>query len=222
MCRPTAARPASSCSAPRPPATPRSRRRSTMSGPIRARKTSAAGSVTPATLGLGNLPRGVDFATGSKRSTPQARSRLERPGVDQAGVRPAGDAEGVQSAKAAAMAVKVGLDAVWVPTMAAAPSTACRRPSQCCRASRRRWTAVFRSSSTLACGAPITCSRRWRSAPPWSAWAGRSCTAWRSAAQGVQSVLEHVRDNLTIIMRLAGTKNVKEITRDYLAPPAIA
>ena len=41
-------------------------------------------------------------------------------------------------------------------------------------------------------------------------------------AQGVQSVLEHVRDNLTIVMRLAGTKNVKEITRDYLAAPVIA
>jgi lactate oxidase len=41
-------------------------------------------------------------------------------------------------------------------------------------------------------------------------------------AQGVQSVLEHVRDNLTIVMRLAGTRNVKEITRDYLAPPMVA
>jgi isopentenyl diphosphate isomerase/L-lactate dehydrogenase-like FMN-dependent dehydrogenase len=29
-------------------------------------------------------------------------------------------------------------------------------------------------------------------------------------------------DNLTIVMRLAGTKSVKEITRDYIAPPAIA
>jgi isopentenyl diphosphate isomerase/L-lactate dehydrogenase-like FMN-dependent dehydrogenase len=38
----------------------------------------------------------------------------------------------------------------------------------------------------------------------------------------VQSVLEHIRDNLTIVMRLAGTRNVKEITKDYLAPPAIA
>ncbi len=41
-------------------------------------------------------------------------------------------------------------------------------------------------------------------------------------AQGVQSVLEHVRDNLTIVMRLAGTKSVKEITRDYIAPAVVA
>ena len=39
---------------------------------------------------------------------------------------------------------------------------------------------------------------------------------------GVQSVLEHLRDNLTIVMRLAGTPNVKSITRDYIVPPAIA
>jgi isopentenyl diphosphate isomerase/L-lactate dehydrogenase-like FMN-dependent dehydrogenase len=34
-------------------------------------------------------------------------------------------------------------------------------------------------------------------------------------------VLEHLRDNLMIVMRLAGAKNVKSITRDHLAPPAV-
>ncbi len=34
---------------------------------------------------------------------------------------------------------------------------------------------------------------------------------------GVQSVLEYVRDNLAVVMRLAGT-NVKDISHDYLAP----
>ena len=41
-------------------------------------------------------------------------------------------------------------------------------------------------------------------------------------AQGVQSVLEHMRDHLRVVMRLAGTPNIKSITRDYLAPLATA
>jgi isopentenyl diphosphate isomerase/L-lactate dehydrogenase-like FMN-dependent dehydrogenase len=36
---------------------------------------------------------------------------------------------------------------------------------------------------------------------------------------GAQSVLEHLRDNLTTVMILAGTPNIKAITRDYIAPP---
>ena len=36
---------------------------------------------------------------------------------------------------------------------------------------------------------------------------------------GAQSVLEYLRDDLYIVMQLAGTPNVKAITRDYVAPP---
>jgi L-lactate oxidase len=36
---------------------------------------------------------------------------------------------------------------------------------------------------------------------------------------GAQSVLEYLRDDLYIVMQLAGTPNVKSITRDYIAPP---
>ena len=35
---------------------------------------------------------------------------------------------------------------------------------------------------------------------------------------GVQSVLEYLRNDLYIVMQLAGTPNVKAITRDYIAP----
>jgi isopentenyl diphosphate isomerase/L-lactate dehydrogenase-like FMN-dependent dehydrogenase len=35
---------------------------------------------------------------------------------------------------------------------------------------------------------------------------------------GAQSVLEYLRDDLFIVMQLAGTPNVKSITRDYIAP----
>jgi lactate oxidase len=37
-------------------------------------------------------------------------------------------------------------------------------------------------------------------------------------AAGAQSVLEYLRDNLTLTMRLAGAASVKEISRDYIAP----
>ncbi|MPZ41290.1 MAG: hypothetical protein GEU95_25240 [Rhizobiales bacterium] len=58
-------------------------------------------------------------------------------------------------------------------------------------------------------------------APVVRAWTPGSGLAL-GGALGVQSVLEHVRNNLIIVMRLAGTNSVKEITRDYIAPPAVA
>jgi isopentenyl diphosphate isomerase/L-lactate dehydrogenase-like FMN-dependent dehydrogenase len=39
---------------------------------------------------------------------------------------------------------------------------------------------------------------------------------------GAQSVLEYLRDDLYIVMQLAGTPNIKSITRDHIAPPRIA
>lgn len=39
---------------------------------------------------------------------------------------------------------------------------------------------------------------------------------------GAQSVLEYLRDDLYIVMQLAGTPNLKSITRDYVAPLRIA
>jgi lactate oxidase len=38
---------------------------------------------------------------------------------------------------------------------------------------------------------------------------------------GAQSVLEYLRDDLTIVMQLAGTPNIKSITRDRIAPPRL-
>jgi isopentenyl diphosphate isomerase/L-lactate dehydrogenase-like FMN-dependent dehydrogenase len=35
-------------------------------------------------------------------------------------------------------------------------------------------------------------------------------------------VLEYLRDDLYIVMQLAGTPNVKAITREYVVPPRIA
>ena len=128
--------------------------------------------------------------------------------------------KGVQSAKAAAMAVKVGLDGVWVSNHGGrafdgvqATITVLPRIAQAVDgripivfdSGVRRADHVFKA---LALGATVVGMGR----PIMYGLA-------LGGAQGVQSVLEHVRDNLTIVMRLAGTKNVKEITRDYIAPP---
>ena len=38
---------------------------------------------------------------------------------------------------------------------------------------------------------------------------------------GAQSVLEYLRDDLYIVMQLAGAPNLKSITRDRIAPPRL-
>jgi isopentenyl diphosphate isomerase/L-lactate dehydrogenase-like FMN-dependent dehydrogenase len=40
-------------------------------------------------------------------------------------------------------------------------------------------------------------------------------------AQGVQSVHEHLKSELTMVMQLAGTPTIKSITRAYIAPSAV-
>ena len=178
----------------------------------------------PSTLGRGNLPRGVDAATGSKMLGARKRDLdwKDLEWIKQESGLPVMP-KGVQSAKAALMAVKVGLDAVWVSNHGGrafdgvqATITVLPRIAQAVdgripivfNSGVRRADHVFKA---LALGATVVGMGR----PIMYGLA-------LGGAQGVQSVLEHVRDNLTIVMRLAGTKNVKEITRDYLAPPAIA
>jgi L-lactate oxidase len=183
-----------------------------------------SGFVTPSTLGLGNTPRGVDFATGSKMLRARKRD-LDWKDLEwikqEAGlpVMP----KGVMSPKVALMAIKVGLDAVWVSNHGGrafdgvqATITMLPRIAQAVDgripivfdSGVRRADHVFKA---LALGASVVGMGR----PVMYGLA-------LGGAQGVQSVLEHVRDNLTIVMRLAGTRNVKAITRDYLALPVVA
>jgi lactate oxidase len=178
----------------------------------------------PSTLGRGNLPRNVDPGTGAKMLNARTRDLdwKDLEWIKQESGLPVMP-KGVQSAKAAAMAVKVGLDAVWVSNHGGraydgvqATITELPRIAQTIDgripivfdSGVRRADHVFKA---LALGATVVGMGR----PIMYGLA-------LGGAQGVQSVLEHVRDNLTIVMRLAGTKNVKEITRDYIAPPAIA
>jgi lactate oxidase len=178
----------------------------------------------PSTLGRGNLPRDVDAATGAKMINSRKRD-LDWKDLEwikqESGL--AVMPKGVQSAKAAAMAVKVGLDGIWVSNHGGrafdgvqATITILPRIAQAVDgrvpivfdSGIRRADHVFKA---LALGANVVGMGR----PVLYGLA-------LGGAQGVQSVLEHVRDNLTIVMRLAGTKSIKEITRDYIAPPAIA
>jgi lactate oxidase len=183
-----------------------------------------SGFVTPASLGMGNTPRNVDFKTGLKMIRARKRD-LDWKDLEwikqESGL--AVMPKGVMSPKIAAMAIKVGLDAVWVSNHGGrafdgvqATITMLPRIAQAVDgrvpivfdSGVRRADHVFKA---LALGATVVGMGR----PVMYGLA-------LGGAQGVQSVLEHVRDNLTIVMRLAGTKNVKEITKDYLAPPAIA
>jgi lactate oxidase len=178
----------------------------------------------PSTLGRGNLPRGVDPGTGAKMLGARKRDLdwKDLEWIKQESGLPVMP-KGVQSAKAALMAVKVGLDGVWVSNHGGrafdgvqATITVLPRIAQAIDgripivfdSGVRRADHVFKA---LALGATVVGMGR----PVMYGLA-------LGGAQGVQSVLEHVRDNLTIVMRLAGTRNVKEITRDYLAPPMVA
>jgi L-lactate oxidase len=178
----------------------------------------------PSTLGRGNLPRGVDPGTGAKMLNARKRDLdwKDLEWIKQESGLPVMP-KGVQSAKGAAMAVKVGLDAVWVSNHGGrafdgvqATITLLPRIAQAIDgripivfdSGVRRADHVFKA---LALGATVVGMGR----PVMYGLA-------LGGAQGVQSVLEHVRDNLTIVMRLAGTKNIKEITKDYIAPPVVA
>jgi lactate oxidase len=183
-----------------------------------------SGFVTPASLGMGNTPRGVEFAAGLKMLTARKRDLNwdDLAWIKQEAGLPVMP-KGVMSPKVAQMAIKVGLDAVWVSNHGGrafdgvqATITMLPRIAQAVDgrvpivfdSGVRRADHVFKA---LALGANVVGMGR----PVMYGLA-------LGGAQGVQSVLEHVRDNLMIVMRLAGTKNVKEITKDYIAPPAIA
>jgi L-lactate oxidase len=178
----------------------------------------------PSTLGRGNLPRGVDPGTGAKMLNARKRDLdwKDLEWIKQESGLPVMP-KGVQSAKAAAMALTVGLDGVWVSNHGGrafdgvqATITILPRIAQAVDgripivfdSGVRRADHVFKA---LALGATVVGMGR----PVLYGLA-------LGGAQGVQSVLEHVRDNLTIVMRLAGTKNVKEISRSYIAPPVVA
>ena len=131
--------------------------------------------------------------------------------------------KGVLSAKVAAMAVKRGLDAVYVSnhggrafdgvqaTFSILPriaDTVQGRVPIIIDGGVRRGTDVFKAiaqgATVVAVGRPVLYGLA------------------LGGSLGAQSVLEYLRDNFALVMRLAGTATVKDISREYLAPPAVA
>jgi isopentenyl diphosphate isomerase/L-lactate dehydrogenase-like FMN-dependent dehydrogenase len=127
--------------------------------------------------------------------------------------------KGVMSPKTAADAVERGIDAVYVSNHGGraldgvpAAITQLPRIADAVRgrvpivydSGIRRGTDVFRA---LALGANVVA-------------VGRPVLYGLALGGhlGAQSVLEYLRDDLSIVMHLAGTPNIKAITRDYIAP----
>jgi isopentenyl diphosphate isomerase/L-lactate dehydrogenase-like FMN-dependent dehydrogenase len=131
--------------------------------------------------------------------------------------------KGVLSAKVAAMAVKRGLDAVYISNHGGrafdgvqATFTVLPRIADAVQGripividgGVRRGTDVFKAiaqgATVVAVGRPVLYGLA------------------LGGSLGAQSVLEYLRDNFALVMRLAGTATVKDISREYLAPPAVA
>jgi lactate oxidase len=127
--------------------------------------------------------------------------------------------KGVMSPATAIQAVERGIDAVWVSNHGGraldgvpASITMLPRIADAVKgripivfdSGIRRGTDVFRA---LALGADVVA-------------AGRPVMYGLALGGhlGAQSVLEYLRDDLHIVMQLAGTPNIKSITRDHIAP----
>jgi lactate oxidase len=127
--------------------------------------------------------------------------------------------KGVLSPKVAAMAIKRGMDAVYVSNHGGrafdgvqATITALPRIADAVQgrlpiildSGVRRGADVFKAlalgANVVACGRPVLYGLA------------------LGGSLGAQSVLEYMRDNLALVMRLAGTSSIKDISRENLAP----
>ena len=131
--------------------------------------------------------------------------------------------KGVMSPKTAAQAVRAGMDAVYVSNhggraLDGVPATISILPRIAdavqgrvpiiLDSGIRRGTDVFKAlalgANAVAMGRPVLY--------------GLALGGW----MGAQSVLEYMRDNVTRVMQLAGTPNLKAIKKEFLAPNRIA
>ncbi len=131
--------------------------------------------------------------------------------------------KGVMSPVTATEAIRRGIDGVWVSNhggraLDGQPATITVLPRIADAVQGRvpivfdsgirRGTDVFRAialgANVVACGRPVLYGLALGGAP------------------GAQSVLEYLRDDLTIVMQVSGTANVKAINRSYISPPRVA
>ena len=215
---------ANCASAPRLRAIPPSRRQSTTIIPSRAKKTSATLFARPPRSGKGNMPRTISDPTEATRAFDGRKRDLNWDDLDFIKKEFGGAVivKGVMSPRVAAKACERGMDAVYVsnhggrafdgveasidalPRIAAAVNG---RAPIIFDSGVRRGADVFRAlalgATVVGCGRPVLYGM---------ALGGQA---------GAQSVLEYLRDSLTVVMRLAGTAKISDISKDYLAlPPA--
>jgi len=173
----------------------------------------------PRSLGKGNAPRSISDPAAAIAALDDRKRDLSWDDLDfikkESGLPVI--VKGVLSAKVATMAVKRGMDAVYVSnhggrafdgvqaTISALPRVADAvegRVPIILDGGIRRGLDVFKA---LALGANLVAVGR----PVLYGLA-------LGGPLGAQSVLEYLRDNFAVVMRLAGTSSVKDISKDYL------
>jgi L-lactate oxidase len=175
----------------------------------------------PRSLGKGNAPRSISDPAAAIAALDNRKRDLNWDDMEfikkESGLPVI--VKGVLSAKVAAMAIKRGMDAVYVSNHGGrafdgvqATITALPRIADAVQgrlpiildSGVRRGTDVFKAlalgANVVACGRPVLYGLA------------------LGGSLGVQSVLEYMRDNLALVMRLAGTSSIKEISRDNLVP----
>jgi len=175
----------------------------------------------PRSLGKGNAPRSISDPAAAIAALDARKRDLNWDDMEfikkESGLPVI--VKGVLSAKVAAMAMKRGMDAVYVSNHGGrafdgvqATITALPRIADAVQgrlpiildSGVRRGTDVFKAlalgANVVACGRPVLYGLA------------------LGGSLGAQSVLEYMRDNLALVMRLAGTPSIKDISRDNLAP----
>jgi L-lactate oxidase len=175
----------------------------------------------PRSLGKGNAPRSISDPAAAIAALDARKRDLNWDDMEfikkESGLPVI--VKGVLSAKVAAMAIKRGMDAVYVSNHGGrafdgvqATITALPRVADAVQgrlpiifdSGVRRGTDVFKAlalgANVVACGRPVLYGLA------------------LGGSLGAQSVLEYMRDNLALVMRLAGTSSIKDISRDNLAP----
>jgi lactate oxidase len=179
----------------------------------------------PRSLGKGNAPRSIPDPAAAIAALDNRKRDLDWDDMEfikaESGLPVI--VKGCMSAKVAATALKRGMDGIWVSnhggrsfdgvqaTITALPRIVDAvegRVPIVMDSGIRRATDVFKAlalgANVVACGRPVLYGLA------------------LGGAQGAQSVLEYMRDSLALVMQLAGTPTVKDITTDNLVGDADA
>jgi lactate oxidase len=177
----------------------------------------------PRTLGKGNVPKSIPDLAKADAAMNDRKRDLNWDDLEflkkESGLPVI--VKGVLSTKVAAMAVKRGMDAVYISnhggrafdgvqaTFTVLPriaDTIGGRLPIILDGGVRRGTDVFKAlahgATVVACGRPVLYGLA------------------LGGTLGAQSVLEYLRDNFALVMRLSGTASLKEISMDNIAPAA--